>query len=223
MEWRYWDFKEKQLFKGAIACICQVFKRTTVFNSIWKWLMWYVTSDDQLFIKIKTLWVCLTWHFFAKSKVKFIKIEIWYVSCAAHLIHFIRTVYGSDQPVDGSLACHYSHIRHLLATQIVRWPRRIGRVQLDQPLADCRQPNGASSRLYEPGYIVLEEERTDLGPGIDRVVCYDILLREGPGGARTDGSGVGHTPGVTRTCEGCHVVRKEFPWAQYTPVGDSYL
>ena len=186
--------------------------------------MWYVTSDDQLFIKkIKTLWVCLTWHFFAKSQVKFIKIEIWYVSCAAHLIHYIRTVYGSDQPVDGSLACHYSHTWHLLVTQIVQWPRRVGRVQLDQSLADCRQPNGASSRLYEPGYIVLEEERTDSGPGIDRVVYYDILLRGSLGGARNDGPGVGHTLRVTRTCEGCHVVQEEFPWAHDTPAGDSYL
>ena len=54
-------------------------------------------------------------------------------------------------------------------------------------------------------------------------VYDDILLRGGPRGARTDGLGVGHTPGVTRTCEGCHVVRKEFPWAHDTPAGDSYL
>ena len=50
-----------------------------------------------------------------------------------------------------------------------------------------------------------------------------IVEGGGPRGARIDGPGVGHTPGVTRTCEGCHVVREEFPWAHYTPTGDSYL
>ena len=90
----------------------------------------------------------------------------------------------------------FSHTRHLLATQIVRWPRRVGRVQLDQPLADCRQPDGASSRLYEPGYIVLEEERTDSGPGIDRTGLLWYIVE---GGARKGqgltAQGLGTHPG----------------------------
>ena len=43
--------KKRNVSKKIIASIWWVFRRTTVFNSIWKWLMWYVTSDDQLFIK----------------------------------------------------------------------------------------------------------------------------------------------------------------------------
>ena len=118
------------------------------------------------------------------------------------------------------LSMSFSHTQHLLTTQIVRWPGRIGRVQLDQPLADCRLHDGASSRLYEPGYIVLEEERIDSGQGIDRVVYYDIYCwggaREGQG---LTAQGLGTHPGWLAHVRGATWCGKNFLGHMIHPLG----
>ena len=147
---------------------------------------------------------------------KIYKGRYWYVSCAARLIHFIWTVYGSDPPVDKSFSMSFSHTRHLLATLIIWWPRRVGRVQLDQPLADCRQPDGASSWLYELGYIVLEEERTDYHPGMDRVGLLWYIVEGGPGrGKDMTAQGLGTHPGWLAHVRGAM-------WRGKIPLGTGY-
>ena len=50
-----------------------------------------------------------------------------------------------------------------------------------------------------------------------------IVEGGGPGGARIDGPGVGHTPGVTRACEGCHVAREDSLGHRIHPLGGVLL
>ena len=75
--------------------------------------------------------------------------------------------------------------------------------------ADYRQAYAPSSQLFELGFIVPSVSETHSGPGVSGH-SYDVISDLMAWDWAQWDPGVGHTPGVTRTCEGCHVVRGSF-------------